>query len=58
MTGFGYNHDEVWAANVEHFKHFTDISQGVRRLGSAAVDMCHVGLGKYLILFGPHKIMS
>lgn len=40
-----YDHDEAWAANMELFKHFTDVTQGVRRLGAAAVDMCHVALG-------------
>eukprot|EP00892_Ulva_mutabilis_P003387 jgi/Ulvmu1/141/UM001_0145.1 len=45
VTGFGYDHDEAWAANMELFKHFTDVSQGVRRLGAAAVDMCHVAIG-------------
>lgn len=45
VTGFGYEHDECWAANIELFKHFTDVTQGVRRLGSAAVDMCHVASG-------------
>lgn len=28
------------------FKHFTDQSQGVRRLGAASVDLCHVASGK------------
>ncbi|GAB2298203.1 Phosphatase impl1, chloroplastic [Dionaea muscipula] len=45
VTGFGYEHDDAWAANMELFKEFTDISRGVRRLGAAAVDMCHVALG-------------
>ncbi|KAF4361845.1 phosphatase IMPL1, chloroplastic [Cannabis sativa] len=45
VTGFGYEHDEAWATNIELFKEFTDISRGVRRLGAAAVDMCHVALG-------------
>jgi hypothetical protein len=27
------------------FKHFTDVSQGVRRLGAASVDLCHVAMG-------------
>lgn len=30
---------------MELFKEFTDVSRGVRRLGAAAVDMCHVALG-------------
>ena len=46
VTGFGYEHDEAWAANLELFKHFTDVSRGVRRLGAAAVDLCHVALGE------------
>ena len=45
VTGFGYDHDEAWAANMELFKEFTDVSRGVRRLGAAAVDLCHVALG-------------
>ncbi|KAG5621912.1 hypothetical protein H5410_007130 [Solanum commersonii] len=45
VTGFGYEHDDPWATNMELFKEFTDVSRGVRRLGAAAVDMCHVALG-------------
>lgn len=45
VTGFGYVHDEAWSASIDLFKKFTDRSRGVRRLGAAAVDMCHVALG-------------
>eukprot|EP00199_Chlamydomonas_sp_CCMP681_P002880 CAMPEP_0119115158 /NCGR_PEP_ID=MMETSP1180-20130426/49977_1 /TAXON_ID=3052 ORGANISM="Chlamydomonas cf sp, Strain CCMP681" /NCGR_SAMPLE_ID=MMETSP1180 /ASSEMBLY_ACC=CAM_ASM_000741 /LENGTH=307 /DNA_ID=CAMNT_0007104003 /DNA_START=153 /DNA_END=1076 /DNA_ORIENTATION=- len=45
VTGFGYVHDEAWAANVELFKGLTDVAQGVRRSGAASVDLCHVALG-------------
>ena len=45
VTGFGYDHDEPWLANMGLFKEFTDITRGVRRLGSAAIDMCHVASG-------------
>lgn len=45
VTGFGYDHGLDWQANMELFKQFTDVCQGVRRLGAAAVDMCHVSLG-------------
>ncbi|GAV64365.1 Inositol_P domain-containing protein [Cephalotus follicularis] len=45
VTGFGYEHDDPWATNMDLFKEFTDVSRGVRRLGAAAVDMCHVALG-------------
>ncbi len=46
VTGFGYEHDEKWLANLELFKQFKDITQGVRRLGAAAIDLCHVASGK------------
>ncbi len=46
VTGFGYDHDEAWEANMNLFKMFTDQSQGVRRLGAASVDLCHVASGK------------
>jgi len=46
VTGFGYKHGDLWKRNMKLFKHFTDITQGVRRLGAAAVDLCHVASGK------------
>ncbi len=46
VTGFGYEHDDLWEKNMELFKEFTDKTQGVRRLGAAAVDLCHVASGK------------
>ena len=46
VTGFGYEHGEKWKANMNLFKHFTDMTQGVRRLGAASVDLCHVASGK------------
>lgn len=45
VTGFGYEHDEAWLANIGLFQEFTDVTRGVRRLGSAAIDMCHVACG-------------
>ena len=45
VTGFGYNHGDLWNANMSLFKQFTDLTQGVRRLGAAAVDLCHVACG-------------
>ena len=27
MTGFGYEHDDPWATNIELFKEFTDVSR-------------------------------
>ena len=46
ITGFGYRHDELWEKNMKLFKYFTDICHGVRRLGSAAIDICHVATGQ------------
>jgi myo-inositol-1(or 4)-monophosphatase len=46
VTGFGYQHGEKWTANMELFKQLTDKTQGVRRLGAAAIDLCHVAIGK------------
>ena len=46
VTGFGYEHGELWEKNMALFKHFTNVTQGVRRLGAAAVDLCHVASGK------------
>ena len=45
VTGFGYEHGEKWEANMSLFKLFTDKTQGVRRLGAAAIDLCHVACG-------------
>ncbi len=44
-SGFPYKHDETWARNMDNFKIFTDFTQGVRRAGSAALDLCHVARG-------------
>ena len=46
VTGFGYEHGKNWENNMRLFKYFTDITQGVRRLGAAAIDICHVASGK------------
>ena len=46
ITGFAYEHDYKWVTNMNLFKEFTNISQGVRRLGAAAADLCYVACGK------------
>ncbi len=46
VTGFGYKHGQLWEKNMHLFKHFTQLSQGVRRLGAASVDLCHIASGK------------
>ncbi|MEA1881461.1 MAG: inositol monophosphatase family protein [Candidatus Marinimicrobia bacterium] len=45
VTGFGYDHGAKWEANMDLFKSFTHLTQGVRRLGAASVDLCHLACG-------------
>ena len=45
VTGFGYDHGAQWQTNMDLFKGLTDVSQGVRRLGAASVDLCHIAAG-------------
>ena len=47
VTGFPYN---AWTSplnNLDFFTRFVKLSQGVRRLGSAALDMCYVAAGRF-----------
>ena len=46
VTGFGYQHGKLWEKNMDLFKIFTDKCHGVRRLGSASIDICHVATGQ------------
>jgi len=46
ITGFSYEHDSKWETNMKLFKNFTKISHGVRRIGSAAADLCYVASGQ------------
>ena len=46
-TGFPYNRYEDPRNNVAAFEHFTRVSQGVRRLGAAAIDLCYVAAGRF-----------
>jgi myo-inositol-1(or 4)-monophosphatase len=45
VTGFAYD-DWVINTNLEHFIHFSKLCQGVRRIGSAALDLCYVAAGR------------
>ena len=45
VTGFPYDRDEVPAA-VELFGRFAMMTQSIRRLGSAALDLCFVAAGR------------
>ncbi len=47
VTGFPYDSGPNGNNNLSSFSHFTQLSQGVRRLGSAALDLCYVGAGRF-----------
>jgi myo-inositol-1(or 4)-monophosphatase len=47
VTGFPYTVATIEANNLDHYARFAVRSQGVRRLGSAALDLCYVGAGRF-----------
>jgi myo-inositol-1(or 4)-monophosphatase len=47
VTGFPYDAWSNPVNNLDHFVAFSKISQGVRRLGSAAIDLCYVAAGRF-----------
>ena len=47
VTGFPYDIRTNPENNLDHYAHFALHSQGVRRLGSAALDLCYVACGRF-----------
>lgn len=47
VTGFPYDMWDTPNDNLTDFGRFTKLTQGVRRLGSAALDLCYVGAGRF-----------
>jgi len=47
VTGFPYDIRTNPANNLDHYVHLSLHSQGVRRLGSAALDLCYVAAGRF-----------
>jgi myo-inositol-1(or 4)-monophosphatase len=47
VTGFPYDIRSNPANNLDHYAHLALHSQGVRRLGSAALDLCYVACGRF-----------
>lgn len=45
VTGFPYDLERI-EKNLVCFAHFSRLSQGVRRLGSAALDLCYIAAGR------------
>lgn len=47
VTGFPYDTWNTAQDNFANFVKFAKMTQGVRRLGSAALDLCYVGAGRF-----------
>jgi myo-inositol-1(or 4)-monophosphatase len=47
VSGFPYDAWTTQQDNLENFGRFTRMTQGVRRLGSAALDLCYVAAGRF-----------
>lgn len=47
VTGFPYDAWNTRQDNFANFVHFAKLTQGVRRLGSAALDLCYVAAGRF-----------
>ncbi|RKY70348.1 MAG: inositol monophosphatase, partial [Candidatus Latescibacterota bacterium] len=45
-TGFSYDFEDNEDTNIGHFINFLHASQGVRRAGAAALDLCYVACGR------------
>lgn len=46
VTGFPYDRRETTDTNYAEFCYLTHLTQGVRRSGSASLDLCHVACGR------------
>lgn len=47
VTGFAYDIRETPNNNLDHFARFALRAQGLRRTGSAALDLCYVAAGRF-----------
>lgn len=47
VTGFAYDLRQDMANNLDHFGRFVLRARGVRRTGSAALDLCYVASGRF-----------
>jgi myo-inositol-1(or 4)-monophosphatase len=47
VTGFPYNVKTIMEPVMKRFRRCLEASQGVRRLGSAALDLCYVAAGRF-----------
>ena len=47
VTGFPYIHDDKWEIGFDLFRELYGKTQGIRRLGAAALDFCFVAMGRF-----------
>lgn len=47
VTGFAYDSRHRTNNNFRHFKDMSGVVQGIRRTGSAALDLCYVAAGRF-----------
>lgn len=47
VTGFPYNLNSILSPLIKRFSNILSAAQGVRRLGSAALDLCYVASGRF-----------
>jgi myo-inositol-1(or 4)-monophosphatase len=47
VTGFPYDAWSTTRNNLEYYGRFSRLTQGVRRMGSAALDLCYVAAGRF-----------
>ena len=47
VTGFAYNHNDEWELSFDLFHDIYRKTQGIRRLGAAALDFCYVAQGRF-----------
>jgi myo-inositol-1(or 4)-monophosphatase len=47
VTGFPYDHQTIFEPLMDRFGRCLTATQGVRRLGSAALDLCYVASGRF-----------
>jgi myo-inositol-1(or 4)-monophosphatase len=47
VTGFAYDIRDTPRNNLDHFARFALKTQGLRRTGSAALDLCYVAAGRF-----------
>ena len=47
VTGFAYNVGEIFEPVITRYGNCLKVAQGLRRLGSAALDLCYVACGRF-----------